>query len=482
MGMFKIVTPESWGWDREEPIVQHLKIASHGRLKDEDRQSVLKRAGHHFEKIAKDIKFERGEYPAHIIAVGAAEYWGPNRRGDEFRKTACDEQTHTFVSLAKFFRDHEHDHAKDFRYGDIKVAYMNPEMKRVELLVGLYETKEAADRDSSHLGMVADREIDLLSRGMDFPTSMGAAVPFDVCTACGNQAPTPKDYCDEDTCTYGGCKYKLAMAYDDGYIQAVDNPKPYWMDISSVGRGACRICFGSKADYIKTAADLHLPVSSALLAEHLGIKIGKDFIFDSPYSNIKFDSELSKIAAAMSPEHGYSQERTWASLRLPATIHPRNLVLCGLAKEAMVIPPDKFAREVSGVSDIAAQQVKKIAAAEFVLAIQQDRHRELMQKSDTRTIDPRAPRDAMVIKFADDHGNAVGLSRAAIDHRYHVACLRGYKLATIGDEIKSSVVSSEVKSACDEYLGYLFNVLPTLVASHGTETADRVIDYLQSLS
>ena len=254
--MLKIVDPAGWSFD--SPIVSRVPLLHDGTLGPEDRRQFLKRAGDNqvlraFEKIA----FLSGEIPMHGIALGCTEHWGPNRNGDGFRRDVCRERHGTFTKFARWYRNHKNqDPSKS--YGVIKASFFNEPMSRVELLIALNGTKEAAARNG---GLVADKELERIERGEDIPTSMSCSVSHDVCGSCLNKAASREFYCDEDTCVgphgekRGGCKNNLAKVADDGYQNHVDNPDPTFFDFSGVVRNADRISFASPADYVKAASE-----------------------------------------------------------------------------------------------------------------------------------------------------------------------------------------------------------------------------------
>jgi len=74
--------------------------------------------------------------------------------------------------------------------------------------------------------------------------SHNCKVSHDVCSACGNRAPTRRHYCTPDRCTkYGGCRDNLGKTFSDGHTLHVDNPDPTFFDISNVFRPADRIAY-----------------------------------------------------------------------------------------------------------------------------------------------------------------------------------------------------------------------------------------------
>jgi hypothetical protein len=243
MSMVKAV-PASW--DFGLPLTQHVKVASAG-LHGEDRRSFVKRASAVFaDKINTHLeKLARGEELIHVFAIGADSHYSSNRNGDSFDDETCEKYHPTFVKHAHLFRDHvNRDPRKS--YGRVVDSAFHPTMKRIELLVALNGTKEAAERNR---GLVADLELEKLASDKDICTSMACLVKHDVCSGCQNKAKNRSEYCGPEKCVkYGGCKTNLGHLYEDGHVLRVFNPEPKFFDISHIhnhgrGRGADRIAF-----------------------------------------------------------------------------------------------------------------------------------------------------------------------------------------------------------------------------------------------
>lgn len=234
--MIKIINPGSWNFG-EEPVC-HIKAASSG-LRGDDLRAFVKRAGHYLANEFKKLNFAPGEIPIHMIALGSTEFLGPNRNGDGFKEASCIKFHNTFEKFARFYRDHNNKDPKK-SYGVVKRAFYNPDMHRVELIVGLNGTKEAADRNN---GLVADKERDKLESGRDLGVSMSCKVAHDTCSWCGNKAKTRKDYCDSSTCEAGGLKSHMGEILKCGHHLHADNPEPVFFDISHVVRPADRTAY-----------------------------------------------------------------------------------------------------------------------------------------------------------------------------------------------------------------------------------------------
>ncbi len=274
--MIKIISPDSQTFD--VPTMEMVKLSNRG-LRGDDLRSFVKRAGHEFADKLRDVHVAPGEQLVHLIAIGSTEAYGPNRNGDGFKSATCRKYHPTFVKHARWYRNHQNkDQAKS--YGVIKMSAFNEAMKRVELLVALNATKEAADRNG---GLVADKEMEKLANNKELAVSMACSVPYDVCSGCGNKAPSRAQYCTDRTCKYGGCMDNLTKVAEDGHVLHVDNPEPRWFDISDVYRPADRIAY--VFGHLKAASNQ--PVGGALLAEEMGVTM--------PYS-LRFDSMDPKTA------------------------------------------------------------------------------------------------------------------------------------------------------------------------------------------
>ena len=259
--MFKVATPDSWNFG--EQYSQLLKLAS-GGFRGADRSAFIKRASHAFANIVDTIKFAKDETPVHIIAMGATEAYGPNRNGDGFKMAALRKYAQTFVDNAKNYRNHKNKDPKK-AYGQVKAAHVNEDMKRVELIVTFWNTKEAAEkRGDLYAG---DKVLEMVDAGKDIPWSMACRVPYDICASCFNKAASRADYCTEDTCISpegyrrGGCRNNLTKVAEDGFQNHVDNDQPSFFDISHLiigdsmpGRPADRIAYGGLASYLHKQA------------------------------------------------------------------------------------------------------------------------------------------------------------------------------------------------------------------------------------
>ncbi len=263
----KVISPTGYDYG-DEPIVQQIKISSDG-LRGNDLRSFVKRAGHQFADAVKKLDLKPGDVPIHLLAMGATEFYGPNRNGDGFKCAACRKYHDTFRKHARWYRNHANKDPNK-SYGIVKLSAYNERMHRIELVPVLNGTQAAADRNG---GLIADLELEKLASGLDIPVSMACKVPYDVCSGCGNRARHRGEYCkgiDEGgLCKAGGLRNRIATVTgdDDNPILHADNEHPAFFDISGVPRGADRIA--STTGLLKSASMSLL--GGARIAEELGV-------------------------------------------------------------------------------------------------------------------------------------------------------------------------------------------------------------------
>jgi hypothetical protein len=170
MSMIKIIGPGSWDFG-EDQVVQ-IPVAT-GGLRGNDLRALIKRAGHYLADMTRKLELAPGEVPIHMIAVGTTESIGPNKNNDGFTRSACQKYHHTFKKYARFYRNHcNNDPHKS--YGIVKESLYNPEMHRIELIVGLNGTKEAAGRNQ---GLIAEHTLEKLAAGRPVGVSMSCFPP-----------------------------------------------------------------------------------------------------------------------------------------------------------------------------------------------------------------------------------------------------------------------------------------------------------------
>ena len=186
-----------------------------------------------------------------LTALGAASYWPQNVNGDSFPEEALkhkgsDYGYETFLTNANYFNHHIN---KDpaLAKGRVLHSVWNEKMKRVELVVGINPN---LDPDAATA----------LDNGENLTFSMGARLPYDVCTICANKAKTRAEYCDH-------LLYQLNQIDPaTGRLVGAINPFPKFFDISRVLIPADKTAY--LWEKIASAANHPLyKVSSAKLAQ-----------------------------------------------------------------------------------------------------------------------------------------------------------------------------------------------------------------------
>lgn len=250
-----------------EITVQPILPWGSGRI---DTSRITKHASEALDYI-KNVSPEQGKTLLLLLALGATETYGPNRNGDGFsekpvpaRGKAASAGRKWFVppgeELTQHYQSFEKNPAHAFKHhvnrdpakasGVVKKAFWNPRMKRVELL-----TEVDNEKDPEWVQRTNDGEF--------VPVSMGCRIKRDVCSVCGNEAPTRADYCDH-------AKYAMNTILPDGQKVFVHNPSPDFFDISRVFRPADRIGYT-----LKKVAEVYEVQSSAKLGEEVELRVLK---------------------------------------------------------------------------------------------------------------------------------------------------------------------------------------------------------------
>lgn len=346
MSMIKVIQPHAQ--DFSEPVTALIKISSRGLI-GADKQAFVKRAGAEFAHKLQHIKFAKDEIPVHLIAIGATEDYGPNRNGDGFTRETCRRDHTSFEKLARFYRDHVNKNpAKSF--GVVKASAYHEPMHRIELIAALNGSHDVAEKNG---GLLADKEMEKLARGDDIAVSMACKIPYDTCSACGNQARTRAEYCDSPEnggrCKAGGLKHNMGRVLEDGHVLHADNTKCAFFDISHVFRPADRIAYVS--GQLQKAASAGC-VSGAELAEQLGVTA--PLTLDLTGNSTKHaQAQLEALNQLAQAEQLGSQAWTQIALASAPAVQPpidtrgcpsvkMSEVLRGLADAGVVLPVRDF--------------------------------------------------------------------------------------------------------------------------------------------
>lgn len=156
---------------------------------------------------------------AHILAMGASEYYGCNLNCDYFPEDNLIRSYKTFQTNPAHFFKHHVNKDPSIAMGKVIFAVYNERMHRVELIVEI-DRKKAGDI------------ISRIERGEYPSTSMACKVASDTCSICGNVAKTRAQYCKH-------LKEELGRIYPDGRRAYAVNEEPLsFHDISYVFKGA----------------------------------------------------------------------------------------------------------------------------------------------------------------------------------------------------------------------------------------------------
>ena len=220
---------------------------------------------------ATSVPKEPGKTSILVLAMGSSEYYGPNRNGDAFRESELKKHHHTFETNANVFKSHVNkDPAKAI--GKVIKSFYNDEMRRVEIILQL---DDALCPDI--VSKIRDKR--------DVAVSMGCRIKFDVCSICGNKAPTRAQYCKH-------LRYEMNEIYPDGRVVCADNPSPNFFDISVVYRPA------DKTGYMMKKVAFDGARSTGLKSADLAIKAAGLTVL-AKYLNKAADIDKTIVGAAV---------------------------------------------------------------------------------------------------------------------------------------------------------------------------------------
>lgn len=184
--MIKIFSAASDEEVQGYPILSVLQ-REHGRF----TSPLLKMASSR-KFISKDVRdyIDGMDHPADEVAIfisalGSDEAWGANKRGDAWPESGLSHKGPVYgfetYKHGHTFLHHKNDSVAK-AVGRVKLASWNPRMKRVELVKTI---KRAS----------APEICARIDRGEMIETSMGARVPYDICSKCAHRAKVSKDHC-----------------------------------------------------------------------------------------------------------------------------------------------------------------------------------------------------------------------------------------------------------------------------------------------
>lgn len=263
--MIKVIPSASY--DYGQPAMQLVDVLRSGRI---DLSWSEKRASMFLREIA-DLKPERDHSYLHLLAMSAMESTGVNRNSDGFNEKIANfrlpepkegtpsiiklagglmAKHATFVSHGHVYKHHKNtDPLKSI--GNIKYSVYNPDMRRVELIIRVPHNDDW------------NTELQKLAEDKDVAFSMACKVPYDICTICGNRAPSKLQYCDH-------MKNHATEYTKSGHQVGNINDDPTFFDISKVWKPADRVAYAFRK---VASSDLLMPMTGADLAEELGLGV-----------------------------------------------------------------------------------------------------------------------------------------------------------------------------------------------------------------
>lgn len=460
MSMVKVLAPD--GWDFGTPPVDQIQLSSDGLLGG-DLRRFIKRAGHYLADTVRKLEFGKGEVPLHFIAVGATEWFGPNKNGDGFREAVCRDWHTTFEKHAFYYYDHVNRDPKK-SYGLIKKSLYNPEMHRIEVIVAANGTKEAARRNG---GLVAERTLEKLASGKPIGCSMSCRVDLDECSWCGNKARHRREYCTEDSCGGGGLSRNMGTVLKCGHVLHADNPRPVFFDLSEVARPADRTAYATGLVDKLAEAVARGTMGGAQLAEELGMVLPDRLALEA----IDQTKQASVLGFAVSEPPDASLIPAFVgrrSLTPPPTGCSPTTALSALVKEGVVLPPLEFLALITGDRTRAEASAPSLSVAiPSVLADLDSIPGDLfpVARSVSAPLAKWASRQAHGYSFLDRH----------VLRRLDEALLDGR--ASVRSELLVKAASKSVADAAAPlariYLGYAFSSLAEIERTHPDERLTR---------
>jgi hypothetical protein len=467
MTMVKVIPPGSQNFG--EQVAQIVKVSSRGLL-GSDLSEFVKRSDHYIADAARGVDLKPGEDLIHMIAVGSGEAYGNNRNGDRFLEDVCIKQHPTFVKYAKFYRDHHNNRPPHPSYGLVKFSTFNDRAKRIELLVALNRTKEAAERNK---GLVADKELEKLNKMSDIAVSMSCTLPFDVCSSCGHKSASVKEYCDEKSCERGGLKDNITKVCSDGHILCADNPNAKFFDISHVFRPADRIAW--VLGHVKTASGS--VISGARLAEHWGIRPPYELVSEGLEPDIgryvKLACMLAELEGRFTQEpilrHSSLNQSFNRFLRQPSrgltdfaksASQRKQLAEALHQQQALLSLPDFLMLEGSSLRQAEANSDKIAACLPDIYSrlIARPDLEEVLGKNPYLQTEKVTP-SSEVRFWVDKQARALSLEQRFVDERVLRATLHGNTVPTLQVLEKSAAASDDEKRAAERFALYKLALL-----------------------
>jgi hypothetical protein len=278
--------------------------------------------------------------------------------------------------------------------------------------------------------------------------SHNCMVPFDICSYCGNKAPTRKHYCDERMCKAGGLKRNMGRTLESGDVLHADNTEPAYNDISHIvgGRQADRIAFVTGA-LQKMAQDTGFIAGGAELAEL--------YYADEGEPNY-WQKRAAELAALDSLEHKALQAGLpTVPIALPEfPLVKLSQLTAALADNGVILSISDFARVLVNGAPVREDLLKQACSGMF----------SRLRCPDINPYDHRGPIDSRYSTWAAHASRTHSLKVASLQKRAAQAELSGREatgsgLATL---LKYASVSPNVETLVQQYGLYVLAAVDRL--------------------
>lgn len=208
---------------RTSSVIEKL---SEDRAAQADHLARVSNIDPRIQKFIASSEMDHDKY-VHVLVVplGADESWEETINGDAFERSSLapersDWGHKTFETDGRAYMHHKNkDPSQSF--GDLPIAVWADDMDRVEAIWRLDKEK------ARNFG--ASKLLQSILEGQSVDISMGTKVPYDVCSLCGNKAPSQADYCEHPR--NPGFGY---ICPKTGTKMRVFNPRPKFFDLSGV--------------------------------------------------------------------------------------------------------------------------------------------------------------------------------------------------------------------------------------------------------
>lgn len=453
----KRIIPSGWFGDR--PTTTMLNVYSKGF----DRGQLQKIAADDF-VFTVDVRPEKGYSFLHVITTGALETYGANNNADAFNKNAyefrcangkalqlgggLEEYHNTFMKHGAVYRNHNNSKKGGIPQGNIIAETVNPVMNRGELII-----KVANDNWHDDLEKLA-------SGGMLW-FSMGCGVPFDLCSICGNKAPSRQQYCEH-------LRYDPCGLDKEGHMVFAINDQPYFHDISEVGNNPADRIAGTLQKVAKESRGIPF-VEEDVSRLWVPLSVVNKIASRTERDRLNILDKLAKIEKriavdGMSPAEcdltdGFEEGNT-DEIEAKCGKIPLDQLISVLNSEKMMLPPKAFVRivmkrpleEIAGLEDLPDaikdifSQLKEDGDAEEIL---DDGSYEPSLHQPARTV-------ASPVKELSDR---LSIEDEPVRKRIVIIAIRGGKPERQKTAVMQKTASPEARILAKEYAKYQLSFL-----------------------